>query len=306
MTTLINENDKKPLVLVTGSNGQVGSELQQLQAQYPLFEFHFADRTTLDITNEDAVMHYFQENKPAFCINAAAYTAVDKAESEKELAFLNNCDAVGYLAKACFANQTYLIHYSTDYVFDGLATSPYIETDATNPTGVYAASKLAGEERINAIANELSVFNYLIIRTSWVYSSFGNNFVKTMLRLMKDRPQLKVVNDQIGCPTYAADLAKTTLELLVKIHSKERALQKAVFHYSNEGICSWYDFACKIGTLSGYTGEVTPISTAEYPTPAKRPAYSVFDKSLIKQETGISIPSWENALERCLKLLVIA
>lgn len=285
-----------PLVLVTGSRGQLGSELQVLAPLYRDLTFQFMDSASLNITDEAAVQQWFAENKPGYCINCAAYTAVDKAETEKEKAFAANADAVGYLAKAAAANGCRLIHISTDYVFDGTATGPIKEDQPVKPLGVYGASKQKGE----ALALSL-VPGAIVIRTSWVYSSFGNNFVKTMLRLMSERPVLNVVDDQVGTPTYAADLAKAILDIVVVLEKgKSNDRYGGIYHYSNEGAISWFEFAQAIAALSGSKCQVNPIPSSAYPTPAKRPAYSVFDKTKIKSTFHLSGIAWEDSLQTCL------
>jgi dTDP-4-dehydrorhamnose reductase len=283
-------------ILVTGANGQVGKEFRALALSYPQYNFLFAGREELAIENFDAVKKYFTNNIIAFCINCAAYTAVDKAETEKESAFLINATAAGNLAVVCKDFNTQLIHISTDYVFDGTNTQPYKETDATNPLGVYGQSKLKGEDLI--LQNNPAA---IIIRTSWVYSSFGNNFVKTMLRLMKERENINVVDDQLGCPTYAADLAIAIMVIIEK-HSTF-AVGHSIFNYCNAGIISWYNFAVAIKELTGSTCMVNPIPTLQYPTPAKRPQYSVLDTTLIKHTFDIAVPEWKKGLEKCLNMM---
>jgi dTDP-4-dehydrorhamnose reductase len=286
----------KKTILVTGANGQVGKEFRVLVMQYPQYNFLFAGREDLAIENFDAVTKYFIDNTIDFCVNCAAYTAVDKAEIEKEKALLINASATGNLAAVCAVHNTQFIHISTDYVFDGTGKQPYKETDATNPLGVYGQSKLKGEELV--LQNNAAA---IIIRTSWVYSSFGNNFVKTMLRLMKERESINVVDDQLGCPTYAADLAVAIMEIINK--SSIHNFQYSIFNYCNAGIISWYDFAVAIKELSGSNCIVNPIPTLQYPTPARRPQYSVLDTGLIKNIFGVAIPEWKESLKNCLQLL---
>ena len=283
-------------ILVTGANGQVGNEFRVLTDANPQYNFLFADKDELAIDNIEAVKNYFSNNTINYCINCAAYTAVDKAEVEKENAFLINADAVGNLAAVCKKYSTQLIHISTDYVFDGTNKRPYKETDATNPMGIYGASKLKGEEL--ALQNDPSV---IIIRTSWVYSSFGSNFVKTMLRLMKEKENINVVNDQLGCPTYAADLAQCILKIIEKDPAFH--IPYSIFNYSNEGVINWYEFAVAIKELSNSNCIVNPIPTSQYPTPAKRPQYSVLDTERIKEVFAVSIPAWRESLEKCLGLM---
>ena len=281
-------------ILVTGANGQLGRELQALAPAFPQFDFLFFDRAALSIADPDAINTFFAREQPAYCINCAAYTAVDKAESEKESAFLINADAVGYLATACRNTGARLIHISTDYVFDGLSETPLREEDPTNPINTYGASKLEGERQALQHYPE----GTLIIRTSWVYSEFGNNFVRTMIRLMKERPSINVVSDQVGSPTYAADLASAILHILTA-----PSFIPGLYHYSNEGRISWYEFALAIRDLIGSTCEVHPIPTAQYPTPAKRPRFSLLDKSLISATYHLTIPEWRHSLVTCIEKL---
>jgi dTDP-4-dehydrorhamnose reductase len=278
-------------ILVTGANGQLGRELQALAPAFPQFDFLFFDRATLSIADPDAINTFFAREQPAYCINCAAYTAVDKAESEKESAFLINADAVGYLATACRNTGARLIHISTDYVFDGLSETPLREEDPTNPINTYGASKLEGERQ----ALQHYAEGTLIIRTSWVYSEFGNNFVRTMIRLMKERPSINVVSDQVGSPTYAADLASAILHILTA-----PSFIPGLYHYSNEGRISWYEFALAIREGIGSTCKVNPIPTAQYPTPAKRPRFSLLDKSLISATYHLIIPEWQASLVTCI------
>ncbi len=280
-------------ILVTGANGQLGSELHTLSGSYPQHDFTFADRNTLDLSNLCKLEDYFDDKTFDVIINCAAYTAVDKAESDEELANTINHRAVSLLAKIAKKNSIALIHISTDYVFNGQNYRPYIETDPTDPQGVYGRTKRDGE---NAIVN-IAPKNTIIIRTSWVYSSFGNNFVKTMLRLGKERDSLGVIFDQIGTPTYAHDLAKAILDILPQINNT----MPEIYHYSNEGAISWYDFAQAIFELSNIQCHLNPITTDQYPTPAKRPHYSLLNKAKIKQEYNLTIPYWKDSLKECLK-----
>jgi dTDP-4-dehydrorhamnose reductase len=290
--------DNKPTILVTGANGQLGSELQVLSASYSGYHFLFVTRNELAIDDFDSVKEYFSDNKIDYCINCAAYTAVDKAELEKERAFLINGDAVGNLASVCKKHNTVFIHISTDYVFDGNADSPIKEEQTVNPIGIYGASKLKGEEL--AMKNDPSS---IIIRTSWVYSSFGNNFVKTMLRLMKERESINVVNDQRGCPTYAADLATAIMQIIQR-QTSDIKYPASIFNYSNSGDITWYDFALAIKELSGSKCVVNPIFTSQYPTPAKRPHYSVLDTTKIQETFDIVMPDWKESLKKCLSILL--
>ncbi len=279
-----------PVILITGANGQLGKEFRAFENKFPFYRFIFVGREELPVQNNEQLIEFFQRHQPAFCINCAAYTAVDKAETEKDEAFLVNATAVGLLASVCRQFNTKLVHISTDYVFDGLSPVPYTEEDATCPVNTYGASKLKGEEL--CLQNNP---NAMIIRTAWVYSIFGNNFVKTMIRLMKERSSLSVVNDQVGAPTYAADLAGAIMDII------ERGYWKAgQFHYSNGGKISWYDFAVAIKELTGSSCQVTPISTSQYPTPAKRPSFSLLNTTKIKNTFSISVPDWRASLEKCL------
>ena len=280
-------------ILVTGANGQLGNELRRISGNFPDYRFFFTDIAELDITNPDAVNDFFETNAIHTVINCAAYTAVDKAESDQTGAYLLNATAVGYLANACQKADATMIHISTDYVFDGHTPRPYCEFHPTNPASVYGRSKLAGEEAMSILDKSA------VIRTSWLYSSFGNNFVKTMLRLGKERETLNVVFDQVGTPTYAADLAKTIMKIVKS--SEQKNLYKALFHFSNEGVCSWYDFAHEIMRQAGLKCTVKPIRTADYPLPAPRPCYSVMNKMYIKSEYHLEIPHWKESLSRCLE-----
>ncbi|MDR1973625.1 MAG: dTDP-4-dehydrorhamnose reductase [Bacteroidales bacterium] len=274
-------------VLITGSNGQLGNELRSCSAGS---NFLFEDVDTLDITNHAQVEKYFIDNSVEAVINGAAYTAVDKAESDVGMAFKVNRDGVAVLSDICKKHNAFMLHVSTDYVFDGTASEPYKEDAVTNPQSVYGVSKLAGE---NAMI--ISGVNGAIVRTSWLYSSFGNNFVKTMLRLAGERDELRVVNDQYGSPTYAADLAAVLLKLLTVAHS---GLQ--IYNYANNGVCSWHEFASEIIRQKGLGCKVIPVPTAEYPTAAVRPRYSVLDTSKIATKLNIKIPAWQHSLEQML------
>lgn len=276
------------VVLVTGANGQLGQAIQFVAGNYPKIQFTFCSSSDLDITNKDNCKTVFSQIKPDFCINAAAYTAVDKAESEPEKAHLINCIGAKNLAETCKEFDIKLIHISTDFVFDGSKNAPYNETDLPNPKGVYGRTKLEGE-----IAIQETFDAYYIIRTSWVYSQFANNFMKTMLRLASERTSLNVVNDQIGTPTNAVDLANAILKI---VESKTDKDLYGIYNFSNEGQCSWYDFAKKIFQINQVTIDLTPIPTAQFPTPAKRPSYSVLDQSKIKKTFGIQINDWETTL----------
>jgi len=281
-------------ILVTGSNGQVGSELQALSKNYE-YNFFFTDRDTLDIRDKEAIKNFTQENSINVIINTAAYTAVDRAEENKESADSVNHLATKYLAEIAKEQKSKLIHISTDYVFNGENFQPYTEDDTTNPSGVYGATKLEGEKAMQ----EINPKDSIIIRTSWVYSSFGANFVKTMLRLGKERDSLGVIYDQVGSPTYARDLAKAILDIIPNIKNEK----VAIYNYSNEGVLSWYDFSKEIMKMAKIDCQINPIETKEYPTPAKRPHYSLLNKSKIKEEFGITIPYWKDSLDECLTTL---
>jgi dTDP-4-dehydrorhamnose reductase len=286
------------LIMVTGASGQLGNELNRLSALYPQFQFHFSDRDTLSITDYDALSRAFDEQKPRYVINCAAYTAVDKAETDTETARLINATASGYLAKLSKQYGAKLVHVSTDYVYDGSKTTPYIESDTTNPLGAYGHTKLEGEQ-LAMQENEQTI----ILRTAWVYSSFGNNFVKTMMRLMKERENLNVVADQVGSPTYAKDLAEAILDIISKTETQVDYWQPGIYHYTNDGKISWYDFAVAIKETIGSTCNVHPITTDQYPTPAKRPAYSLLDKGKFVTTFHLPLKPWRDSLDVCIKLL---
>lgn len=280
-------------ILVTGCNGQLGKELQKLSILYPHYNFLFVSRDTLPIENYTAVKKYFQDFQIDYCINCAAFTAVDKAETNKETAFLINGEAPGNLALVCKDHQTQLIHISTDYVFNGKSEIPYKEDSKIDPQNVYGASKLMGEE---LVLNNLP--SAIIIRTSWVFSSFGNNFLKTMIRLMNEKENINVVNDQSGSPTYAADLA----DVIMKFIDRQPSL-KGIFNFSNEGITTWYQFALLIKDHIKSNCIIHPISTTQFPTPAKRPKFSSLDTSKIKEQLNLIIPTWTSGVDRCLSIL---
>lgn len=282
-----------PVILITGANGQLGSELRALQSRYPGYRFAGTDRHELPVQDEAAVNSWFAANKPACCINAAAYTAVDKAETNQEEAYDINAKATGILAAACAAHGTKFIHVSTDYVFNGSSAEPYTEDQPTDPINVYGASKLKGEE----LAMQQNP-DSIIIRTAWVYSEFGNNFVKTMLRLMKERDSLNVVSDQVGAPTYAADLAAAIMQII-----DGGKWASGIYHYSNQGRISWYDFAVAIRDLSQLSCAVNPIPSAQYPTPARRPSFSLLSTNKIRTTFDLSIPQWLDSLKVCLHKL---
>lgn len=288
-------------ILVTGANGQVGQEIQTLKDQYPTYNFQFTDREALDITNKEAVQAYFAEHKFNYCINCAAYTAVDKAEEAKNLAYTVNVAGAENLALACQAEGARLIHLSTDYVYhNDEQNRPFREDDVTSPKGVYAATKLEGEQKAQAACKQT-----MIIRTSWVYSSFGHNFVKTMLRLGTKLPKLTVIFDQIGTPTYANDLAAAMLNIIQHVEEAPEKFKhfSQVYHYSNEGVCSWFDFAKAIFDLENIDCQVAPIETKDYPTAAARPPFSLLNKTKIKEVWGLEIPYWKDSLAVCLQRL---
>ena len=281
-------------ILITGSYGQLGSEIRTLYTKKAgEHHFIFTDVDTLDICDETAVSDFFAAHKIDLVVNCAAYTAVDKAESDTDKCRQINSLAVRNLMSAAKRHGARIIHISTDYVFDGTAHKPYVETDRIAPQSVYGSTKAEGE----AILLDNYADGSIIIRTSWLYSTFGNNFVKTMLRLGKERKELSVVFDQVGSPTNAADLA----EAILSIVCSDR-FEGGVYHYSNEGVCSWYDFAEAIFRLSGYSTQLHPIRSSEYPTRAERPHYSVLDKARVREAFGITIPHWRTALEECLQL----
>ena len=280
-------------ILVTGAEGQLGRSIQELAKKHDYLDFVFTDYNELDITNSTKINEFFLGDSFDYCINCAAYTAVDKAETDNEKAFLINAEAVKNLAKACKANNVVLIQISTDFVFDGLKETPYNEEDEPNPLNIYGDSKLKGEKHVLDILKK-----FFIIRTSWVYSEYGHNFLKTMLRLGSEKKELSIVCDQIGTPTYAKDLANVLLTII-----KEEKSEYGIYHYSNEGIASWYDFATAIFDISNTKIRLLPITTVAYPTPAKRPRYSVIDKSKLKRTLGIEIPNWRKSLGNCLKEL---
>ncbi len=279
-------------ILVTGANGQLGSELKKAGFT-ALDRVFFTDVAELDITDKKAVESYVSRNDIDTIVNCAAYTAVDKAEEEPDKAELINVKAVENLVEVADKQGCLLVHVSTDYVFDGMASEPYTEKSATNPQTVYGRTKLAGEKAIKK-----SGCLAIIIRTAWLYSEYGTNFVKTILRLAKEKGELNVVADQVGTPTYAADLAAA----IVRILSDECVADKTgIYHFSNEGVCSWYDFAQEIVQLSGEECRVNAVTTAEYPAKAHRPAYSVLDKAKIKQVFGVAVPEWQEALGRMMR-----
>ena len=280
-------------IIVLGAYGQLGKSLEDISANYSQYNFIFTDIDTLDISNYHLVEVFIAKQQPAVIINCAAYTAVDKAESEQEQVLLLNANVVDNLSKIALENDIFLVHISTDYVFDGKGHLPYKEDDKTCPLSVYGKTKLLGEQ-----AMMKHFCHGAIIRTSWLYSEYGNNFVKTMMRLGKERQELSVVHDQIGSPTYAGDLAKAIMEI---VKQKEQIKQTEIYHFSNEGETSWCDFAKEIMQLSNYTCKILSIATDQYPTPAQRPVYSILDKQKIKSQFSINIPHWKSSLEKCIK-----
>ncbi len=284
-------------ILVTGANGQLGSEIRNLPGGVEGFDFLFTDVDSLDVTDPYAVGAFFRAQKPSYVVNCAAYTAVDRAEKDEQAAFLLNGKAPGILADCCRSAGARLIHISTDYVFDGRSWLPYQEEDPTNPTGIYGRSKREGE--INCLAASGPV----IVRTSWLYSRYGANFVKTMLRLGRERETIRVVYDQVGSPTHARDLAGAILEMVARAEKTPGLWAPGIYHYANQGVCSWYDFAAAVHALAGIRCRLIPVRTAEYPTLAARPPYSVLDKSKITALYGFSIPHWMESLRDCIIML---
>jgi dTDP-4-dehydrorhamnose reductase len=285
-------------ILVTGRCGQLGRSIYSLISHYPHYQFTCTSRDELDLSCSQNIQSYFAHHSFDVIINCAAYTAVDKAEEQHEMAEAINHLAVKQLAEIALKNNSILIHISTDYVFDGTGYQPYLENMPTNPQNIYGESKLKGEQAI-----EVTACNAIIIRTSWVYSEYGNNFVKTMLRLGNEREQLNVIFDQLGTPTYAHDLATSILTIVDSLsHNLTDFKQQKVncYHYSNEGVCSWYDFAKTIFELTNTQCAVMPIETKDYPTPAKRPHYSLLNKAKIKQHYQLTIPYWKDSLQACL------
>lgn len=283
-------------ILVTGANGQLGWELGQLAAAYPAFEFVFMDRSQLDLSQPDTFEKIIPTIAPDCIINTAAYTAVDKSETEKELAYTVNATAVQALAVISKKLSIPFITYSTDYVFDGEATVPYLPTTNVDPVNYYGSTKAAGEA-MAIEANEQTI----VIRTSWVFSTHGNNFVKTMLRLMNEKESLNIVSDQKGRPTYARNLAKATMQMVQLIDAGQSI--KGIFHYANQGETTWFDFAAKIKSIAGLSCTLNPIDSAAFPTPAKRPKYSVLSTQKIESLLNAPIPNWEDALQACIQEL---
>jgi dTDP-4-dehydrorhamnose reductase len=282
-------------ILVTGANGQMGNEIRELAATYGNYDFFFTDLPEVNLTDGSAVNELVEQVTPACIINCAAYTAVDKAETETEMAYKINRDAVAYIASAASRINAFLIHLSTDYVFSGKATQPYLEDGPTEPISAYGKTKLEGEREVFR-----NTTRALIIRTAWLYSSFGQNFVRTMLRLGRERGEVNVVTDQQGSPTYAHDLAKAILDILPACGEIRHT---DIFHYTNHGVTNWFEFARSIFELTGIDCRVNPVMTKDYPTAAQRPFYSVLDTSKIRKTFGIEIPFWKDSLLICLKKL---
>lgn len=284
-------------ILITGANGQLGNELKHVSKNYYGYDFIFTDIGDLDITNFERTVDFIKDTNPDWIINCAAYNQVDKAESDIQSAMLINHKAVQNLTESIKGSECRLIHFSTDYVFSGKSYLPYNEYSETDPLSAYGRSKLAGEKAA------LSHHSSMIIRTSWLYSSFGANFVKTILKKAKESESLKVVFDQAGTPTYAADLAGAVMTIVAGVIRNQVAFIPGIYHYSNEGVCSWYDFAEVIVDETGLKCRIIPVLSAQYPTAAPRPAYSVLDKSKIKENYNLNIPHWRSSLKRCIKLL---
>jgi len=280
-------------ILITGSHGQLGNEMQQAAARFPAFRFIYTDVEDLDICDKAALNAFVKANAVNVIVNCAAYTAVDKAEDDVELCYKINAEAVRNIGEVAHQNGLKVVHVSTDYVFDGTNYLPYSEDQAVSPNTVYGKSKLAGEQALMETCEQT-----VILRTAWLYSSFGNNFVKTMIKLGTERDSLNVIFDQIGTPTYAADLADTILKIL-----SHETFTPGMYHFSDEGVCSWYDFTKTIHRIAGITCDVRPIETKDYPARTPRPHYSVLNKAKIKATYGITIPHWEESLERCMKIL---
>ena len=284
-------------VLITGCKGQLGSEIQRLSGQYPEISFIFTDLEELNITRTHDIQSFLDSMPVKFIVNCAGYTAVDLAEDEREMAERLNADATGYLAKVSAERGIQLIHISTDYVFDGEKNHPYLEVDPVNPQTVYGKSKLQGEEALNQSGKGI------IIRTSWLYSSFGNNFVKTILKLSGEKESLNVVFDQTGCPTYARDLASAILEMIRMEIKLENSPRHDIYHYSNQGMCSWYEFATSIIDFAGSGCKIIPVESKDYVTKAVRPRYTVMSKKKIMNDYDLNIPHWKDSLKDCIDKL---
>jgi len=280
-------------ILVTGANGQLGSEIKKLTKNSDIYNFVFVDKEQINITSVDQIERYFTQFSFAYCVNCAAYTAVDKSEEDYNTAYSVNVNGAENLALVCKKFNTTLIHISTDFVFDGKSNTAYSENDYPDPQNIYGITKLKGEKKIREIIKK-----HFILRTSWLYSSYGNNFVKTMLRLGTERDLVNVVDDQYGTPTYAGDLALIILKII-----KNQSTAYGLYHYSNEGIASWYDFAQRIFKFSNINIKIKPISTNQFPLPAKRPVFTVLKKDKIKKAFNIEIPHWNLSLEKCLQII---
>ena len=288
-------NNKTPTILITGANGQLGTTFRALAINHPAYHFIFTSKKELQIDLPAAIDQFFEQYPINYCINCAAYTTVDQSETEKEKAFTINATAVGYLAATCKKYKATLIHISTDYVFDGMADKPYSEESLTAPVNTYGASKLKGEAL--ALQNNPDT---IIIRSSWLYAQHGHNFVKTMLRLMKEKECINVVNDQFGCPTYTSDLADAIMQIILKLPIANYQLP-LILNYANAGITTWFGFAQAIKEFTGSGCIINPVPTSQYPTAAKRPQYSVLDTSKIQEIFHITIPNWKNSLQKCLE-----
>lgn len=285
--------NEKPRILLTGAGGQLGHEFIAITSKWPQFNILALGRDDFDISIESRVKDFIEDHAPDVVINCAAYTNVEKAEEDKENAYLINGTAPGWLAEACHQSESLLIHYSTDYVFEGNVNSPRVETDPESPINVYGRSKWIGEKNIRSATE-----NYLILRVSWLYSTYGHNFFKTMMRLSHEKEELRVVNDQIASPTYARLLAHNTMNLIVKYLDRDD-FEPGLYHYSEAGEASWYDFTKEIVRLNQSSVNVIPVATSEFPTKAQRPVYSKLNSSLFTQMSGISLPTWQESLQDC-------
>lgn len=285
-------------ILVTGANGQLGNELRRICKNFPGLQFIYTDVDMLDITNPDAVSVFMEASRPAIVVNCAAFTDVEGAEDNYKTARKVNSLAPQVLAAACAMQDAFLIHISTDYVFDGETNIPYTEDNETNPMSIYGQTKLEGEEKIKTVFD-----NYIIIRTSWLYSEYGHNFIRTILSKSKENATIEVVDDQIGSPTYARDLANTIVDIIIKSILNPTAYLPGIYNYTNQGSCSWYEFAQEIVNIAGTNCEVKPIKSDKFPTKAKRPKYSVLDTTKIRSSFGIGIPNWKDSLKECLSNL---
>ena len=285
-------------ILVTGANGQLGNELRRICKNFPGLQFIYTDVDMLDITNPDAVSVFMEASRPAIVVNCAAFTDVEGAEDNYKTARKVNSLAPQVLAAACAMQDAFLIHISTDYVFDGETNIPYTEDNETNPMSIYGQTKLEGEEKIKTVFD-----NYIILRTSWLYSEYGHNFIRTILSKSKENATIEVVDDQIGSPTYARDLANTIVDIIIKSILNPTAYLPGIYNYTNQGSCSWYEFAQEIVNISGINCEVKPIKSDKFPTKAKRPKYSVLDTTKIRSSFGIGIPNWKDSLKECLSNL---